>query len=163
MSGKVKIPLLSSQTEKAATAALTGLGLKVKVVKAFDEELAKGTVIETDPAADTEVEKDSEVILKVSKGLEKVEVPDVVNMTTEEATAALEDKGFNVSLQTKASSRKQGIVFETSPVAGKSVSKGSSVRIYVPMESVEVPNVVNITVNDAKKALKEAGFKAKPV
>ncbi|SNT61734.1 serine/threonine protein kinase [Streptosporangium subroseum] len=161
VSGKVKIPLLSSQTEKAATATLIGLGLKVKVVTAFDEELEKGTVIETDPAADTEVEKDSEVILKVSKGLEKVEVPNVVNMTTEEATAALEDKGFNVSLQTKASSRKQGIVFETSPVAGKSVSKGSSVRIYVPMESVEVPNVVNITVNDAKQTLKEAGFKAK--
>ncbi|WP_371781858.1 Stk1 family PASTA domain-containing Ser/Thr kinase [Streptosporangium subroseum] len=161
VSGKVTIPLLSSQTEKAATTALIGLGLKVKVVKEFDEELASGTVIETDPAADTEVEKDSEVILKVSKGLEKVEVPDVVNMTTEEATAALEDKGFKVSLQTKASSRKQGIVFETSPVAGKSVSKGSSVRIYVPMESVEVPNVVNITVDDAKKTLKEAGFKAK--
>ncbi|AWS47785.1 Stk1 family PASTA domain-containing Ser/Thr kinase [Streptosporangium sp. 'caverna'] len=163
VSGKVTIPLLSSQTEKAATAALTGLGLKVKVVKEFDEELASGTVIETDPAADTEVEKDSEVILKVSKGLEKVEVPNVVNMTTEEATAALEDKGFKVSLQTKASSRKQGIVFETSPVAGKSVSKGSSVRIYVPMESVEIPNVVNITVDDAKKTLKEAGFKAKVV
>ncbi|MEV6865639.1 Stk1 family PASTA domain-containing Ser/Thr kinase [Streptosporangium subroseum] len=163
VSGKVKIPLLSSQTEKAATAALTALGLKVKVVTAFDEELAKGTVIETDPAADTEVEKDSEVILKVSKGLEKVEVPDVLNMTTEEATAALEDKGFKVSLQTKASSRKQGIVFETSPVAGKSVSKGSSVRIYVPMEAVEVPNVVNITVNDAQRMLKEANFRAKVV
>ena len=31
------------------------------------------------------------------------------------------------------------------------------------MESVEIPNVANITVNDAKTTLKEAGFKAKVV
>ncbi|MER6824918.1 Stk1 family PASTA domain-containing Ser/Thr kinase [Streptosporangium sp. NPDC000563] len=160
-SAKVTIPQLVSQTEEAATNKLTELGLKVKTVEEYDDEIPKGSVIETDPAADAEVEKDTEVTLKVSKGVEKVEVPSVLNMTTEEAKQVLGDAGFKVSVQTKASSRKQGIVFETVPEAGKKANKGSTVRIYVPKEAMEVPSVVNLTVEDATRALKEAGFKAK--
>jgi len=158
---KVTIPQLVSQTEEAATKKLTELGLTVKTVQAYDEEIPKGSVIETDPAADTEVEKATEVTLRISRGIEKVEVPSVLNMTTEEARQTLEDAGFKVSVQTKASSRKQGIVFETLPEAGKKANKGSTVRIYVPKEAVEVPSVVNLTVEDATRALKEAGFKTK--
>jgi eukaryotic-like serine/threonine-protein kinase len=162
-SANVKIPDLSSQTVKAATSELTALELKVKTVEEFNEEMQKGTVIETDPEAGTEVPKGGEVTLKVSKGQEKVEVPNVLNMTIEEATAALDAAGFKVTTQQKASSRKQGVVFETSPAAGKSATKGTSVRIYVPMESVEVPNVTNLTIDDAKSMLKDAGFKSKSV
>ncbi|MEV4377499.1 Stk1 family PASTA domain-containing Ser/Thr kinase [Streptosporangium sp. NPDC049644] len=162
-SDKVKIPPLASQTMEAATKALTDLGLKVKTVQAFDEEIPKGSVIDTEPAADTEVDENTEVTLKVSKGIEKVEVPSVLNMTVEDAKATLKEAGFEVSLQSKPSSRKQGIVFETLPEAGKKANKGSTVRIYVPKEAVEVPSVVNLTVGDAKNMLKEAGFKWKVV
>ncbi|WP_329088335.1 MULTISPECIES: Stk1 family PASTA domain-containing Ser/Thr kinase [unclassified Streptosporangium] len=158
---KVKIPPLASQTEEAATKTLTGLGLKVKTAQEYDEEIPKGSVIGTDPAADTEVDKDTEVTLTVSRGIEKVEVPAVLNMTADDARQALVDAGFKVSLQTKASSRKQGIVFESVPEAGKKANKGSTVRIYVPKEAVEVPGVANLTVGDATNALKEAGFRVK--
>ncbi|MFF3437881.1 Stk1 family PASTA domain-containing Ser/Thr kinase [Streptosporangium sp. NPDC002721] len=161
--GTVKVPSLASQTVEAASKRLESLELKVKVEEEFDEEIPKGSVIETDPAADAEVDKGTEVTLKVSKGIEKVEVPAVLNMSAEDATKALEDAGFEVNLQTKPSSRKQGIVFETVPAAGKKANKGSTVRIYVPKEAVEVPAVVNLTVGDAKNALKEAGFKWKVV
>ncbi|GAA4182765.1 Stk1 family PASTA domain-containing Ser/Thr kinase [Streptosporangium oxazolinicum] len=158
---KVTIPPLASQTEEAATKALTALGLKVKTAQEYNDEIPKGSVIGTDPAADTEVEKNAEVTLTVSRGIEKVEVPAVLNMTADDARKALEDAGFEVSLQTKASSRKQGIVFESVPEAGKKANKGSTVRIYVPKEAVEVPGVANLTVEDATKALKEAGFRVK--
>ncbi|MEU4537510.1 Stk1 family PASTA domain-containing Ser/Thr kinase [Streptosporangium sp. NPDC023825] len=162
-SGKVKIPPLASQTVEAATKRLTDLGLKVKIVEAFDEEIPRDSVIESDPSADHEVDKGTEVTLKVSKGIEKVEVPTVLNMSAEDATKTLEDAGFEVNLQTKPSSRKQGIVFETVPAPGKKANKGSTVRIYVPKEAMEVPAVVNLTVGDAKNALKEAGFRWKVV
>ncbi|GAA2896356.1 Stk1 family PASTA domain-containing Ser/Thr kinase [Streptosporangium fragile] len=161
--GKVTIPPVASQTVAAATKTLTDLGLKVKTVEAFDDEMEKGSVIETDPPADTEVEKGSEVTLKVSKGIEKVEVPNVVNMTTEEATRELEDAGFKVSVQTKVSAGKQGVVIETVPAAGRKANKGSTVRIYTPKEAVEVPPVANLTVGDARNMLRSAGFKVKVV
>lgn len=160
---KIKIPALTSRTEAAATKALTDLGLTVKTVEKFDEESEKGTVIETSPAAGTAVDKGAEVTLTVSKGVEKAEVPNVVNMTTDEAKAALEEAGFVPSVRTKASSGPQDKVLETNPEAGKKAPKGSTVQIYVPKEAVEVPGVVNLTVNDAKRMLKEAGFKYKVV
>ncbi|MEU9836043.1 Stk1 family PASTA domain-containing Ser/Thr kinase [Streptosporangium sp. NPDC048047] len=160
---KVKIPALISQTEEAAGKTLTGMGLKVKVSEKYDDEMAKGTVIETDPAADTEVDKGTEVTLVVSKGTEKVAVPDVVNMTTEEATSALEEKGFKVSVLPQVSSGKEGVVFKTDPEAGKRAAKGGTVRIYVPKAAVDVPGVVNLTVQDAKRLLQQAGLKVKVV
>ncbi|MFD8556739.1 Stk1 family PASTA domain-containing Ser/Thr kinase [Streptosporangium canum] len=160
---KVKIPALTSRTEAAASKALTDLGLTVKTVEKFDEESEKGTVIETSPAAGTAVDKGSEVTLTVSKGVEKAEVPNVVNMTTDEAKAALEEAGFVPSVRTKASSGPQDKVLETKPEAGKKADKGSTVLVYVPKEAVEVPGVANLTVNDAKRMLKEAGFKYKVV
>ncbi|GAB2466490.1 Stk1 family PASTA domain-containing Ser/Thr kinase [Streptosporangium sandarakinum] len=161
--GKVKIPSLVSQTEEAASKTLTGMGLKVKVVEKYDEEMEKGAVIDTDPPAETEVDKGSEVVLTVSKGLEKVAVPDVVNMTTEEATSALEAKNFKVSVVPQVSSGKEGVVFKTDPEAGKRAAKGSTVRLYVPKAAVEVPSVANLTVQDAKRLLQQAGLKVKVV
>ncbi|ACZ83166.1 Stk1 family PASTA domain-containing Ser/Thr kinase [Streptosporangium roseum] len=160
---KIKVPALTSRTEAAATKALTDLGLTVKTVEKFDEESEKGTVIETSPAAGTAVDKGAEVTLTISKGVEKAEVPNVVNMTTDEAKAALEEAGFVPSVRTKASSGPQDKVLETNPPAGKKAPKGSTVQIYVPKEAVEVPGVVNLTVGDAKRMLKEAGFKYKVV
>ncbi|GHH65263.1 putative serine/threonine-protein kinase [Streptosporangium violaceochromogenes] len=160
----VKIPSLSTQTVDAATRTLeVDLKLKVKIVEEFDDKLPKNTVIDTDPPAGTEVAQGSEVTLKVSKGKEKIEVPNVLNMTVEEATAALEELKFNVSVQTKESSQPQGKVFETDPPAGKKVAKESTVRIFVPKEAVEVPSVVSYTLEDAVRTLRRAGFKARVV
>ncbi|GGS87213.1 putative serine/threonine-protein kinase [Planobispora rosea] len=159
--GKVAIPELASQTEKAASETLTSLGLKVKKTEEYSSEQPKGVVIGTDPKAGSEVEKGQEVTLIVSKGVEKVEVPDVVNMTAEEAQAALEAAGLKASLQTKPSGRKQGVVFETDPPAGKRVNKDSTVRIYVPAEAQEVPNVLGFDVKDAKRQLEDLGFKVR--
>ncbi|GAA3079256.1 Stk1 family PASTA domain-containing Ser/Thr kinase [Streptosporangium carneum] len=161
--GKVKIPALATQTLASAKKALSDLKLQAKVEEVFDDKLPKDTVIDTDPPADTEVAPNSVVTLKVSKGAEKIAVPDVLNMTVEEATAALEAKGFEVSVQSKISSLPQGKVFQTDPEAGKKAAKESTVRIYIPKEAVELPGVVNLTVGDATSTLKGAGFKVKVV
>ncbi|GGK61481.1 putative serine/threonine-protein kinase [Planomonospora parontospora subsp. parontospora] len=161
--GKVEIPALASQTVEAATKQLGALGLKVKTTEEFSEEQPKGAVIETDPAAGAKVDKNTEVKVVVSKGVERVTVPDVVGKTVEEATAELEGKGFEVTVVTKASSRPQGVVLESDPEAGKKAAKGGTVRIYIPKEAVEVPDVTGYTVGDATKALKDAGFKVKTV
>ncbi|MFC4062966.1 Stk1 family PASTA domain-containing Ser/Thr kinase [Planomonospora corallina] len=160
---QVTIPTLTSQTAEAATKRLEDLKLKVETVEEFDDEQPAGAVIKTDPASGTKVAEGSTVKLHVSKGVEKVAVPDVVGRPQDEATQILQDAGFEVNVGTKASSRPQGTVLETDPAPGKKAAKGSSVRIYIPKEAVEVPGVVNLTVKDATAMLKEAGFKVKTV
>ncbi|WP_326826683.1 Stk1 family PASTA domain-containing Ser/Thr kinase [Streptosporangium sp. NBC_01756] len=154
---KIKVPSLTSQTVDAATKSLTDLGLTVKTVEKFDE-MRKGSVIETDPVGGTEVEKGAEVTLTVSKGLEKVEVPSVVGMSTDEAKAALEGVGLKASVQPITSGGPQDKVIKSDPEAGEKVAKESSVRIYIPKKAIEVPSVVGISVSDAKSMLKDSGF-----
>ncbi|MBG0827041.1 Stk1 family PASTA domain-containing Ser/Thr kinase [Planomonospora sp. ID67723] len=159
--GKVTIPPLASQTEASAIKTLEGMGLKVTTTEEFSDEQDKGSVIETRPPANTDVAKGSEVTLVVSKGVEKIEVPVLVGKTVEEATQILEDLGLKATVQTKPSARKQGVVFESNPEAGKKVSKGGSVRIYIPAEAQELPNVLGYNVDDAKAQLEDLGFRVR--
>jgi serine/threonine-protein kinase len=160
---KVTIPPLASHQAPAAQAKLTELGLKVTVEERFDDEVEKGVVIGTEPPAGTEVEPQSEVKLLVSKGVKKVEVPNVIGQTVEEARAALEEAGFEVTEVRRAVARAAGKVYQTDPKPGQKAAEGSTVRIYIPADRVEVPDVAGLTEADAIRMLKDAGFVVKKI
>ncbi|NUW44399.1 Stk1 family PASTA domain-containing Ser/Thr kinase [Nonomuraea rhodomycinica] len=158
----IKVPSLQTQTEKAAVAELTDLQLKSEVVKEFSDEFDAGTVIKTDPAEGTEVDKGATVKVFVSKGKKKVKVPDgLVGLTKEEATQRLKDLGLTTTVKTKTSSRKQGTVISTDPAAGEEVEDGGSVTLYVPKELITLQDVTGMTADEAKAALESAGFQVR--
>ncbi|GAA2298891.1 Stk1 family PASTA domain-containing Ser/Thr kinase [Nonomuraea roseoviolacea subsp. roseoviolacea] len=155
----IKIPSLQTQTEKAAIAELTDLQLKSEVVKEFSDEFDSGTVIKTDPAEGTEVDKGATVKVFVSKGKKKVKVPEgLIGVTKEEATQILKDAGLTATVKTKSSAKKQGTVIATDPVAGTEVEDGGSVTLYVPKELITLQDVTGMTADEAKAALESAGF-----
>jgi beta-lactam-binding protein with PASTA domain/tRNA A-37 threonylcarbamoyl transferase component Bud32 len=63
------------QTEAEARKNLAADGFGVKVTYQSDDDVAKGTVIDTDPAPNSSVEPGSTITLKVSTGPEKTEEP----------------------------------------------------------------------------------------
>ncbi|GAA3143789.1 Stk1 family PASTA domain-containing Ser/Thr kinase [Nonomuraea roseoviolacea] len=155
----IKIPSLQTQTEQAAVAELTALGLKPEVVKDYSDEFDPKTVIKTDPAEGTEVKKGDTVKVFVSKGKKKVKVPEgLVGATKEEATQILKDAGLTATVKTKSSAKKQGTVIATDPVAGTEVEDGGSVTLYVPKELITLQDVTGMTADEAKAALESAGF-----
>ena len=85
-----------------------------------------GIVFWLDPAAGEQVPRGSTVSVGVSKGPPTVVVPDVSGMTVVEAADALEAAGLVVS-GTQGSPRQD--VASTSPAAGTTVKKGTSVTI----------------------------------
>ncbi|TMR25571.1 Stk1 family PASTA domain-containing Ser/Thr kinase [Nonomuraea turkmeniaca] len=158
----VAIPSLASQEQKFAESQLTGLGLKVEVVKEPSSDVDKNTVIRTDPAQGTKVEKGSSVKLFVSTGPKKVKVPDgLVGMQQAEAMQALETAGLQGTVKTRVSSKPQGTVVATSPKSGEEIQEGGTVTLWVPKELGEVPDVQQLTVEDATAQLKAAGFRVK--
>ncbi|MFI7463218.1 Stk1 family PASTA domain-containing Ser/Thr kinase [Nonomuraea sp. NPDC049646] len=158
----VTIPALSTQKQGAAQQALIALNLKPEVVQEASDEFGKGTVIRTEPAEGEKVEKGATVKLFVSKGKEKVAVPDgLIGMSTQDAIKALDDVGLKGVVKTKQSAKPQGKVFETKPAAGTEIEKDTSVTLYVPFELTELPDVIGYTQQDAIAALKGAGFKVK--
>lgn len=97
----------------------------------------------------------------------QVAVPNLVGMTEQGATTALEQAGLKVGKVTKELTDKgpAGTVVAQDPAAGKEVAEGGSVALTVssgsspsPTPTLAVPNVVGSTQAAAVQTLGEAGF-----
>ena len=92
----------------------------------------------------------------------KVEIPDVANMTIDEATKLLEDEGFVVGEQIDQFSEtiEAGTVIKSDPKAGLSRVKGSEISLVVSLgdEAVEMPNYVGRSQSQVVPMIKEDEF-----
>jgi hypothetical protein len=92
---------------------------------------------------------------------DRIEVPDVEGLTEEQARQKLTASGFNVDVRRQESSAAEaGKVLDQSPPGGERVKEGSDAMLHVGdgPASVEVPNVVGLSVSEAKARLGEAGL-----
>jgi beta-lactam-binding protein with PASTA domain len=158
----VKVPDLEGVPLAKARQRLRELGLGPGTVRReFSDEVARDEVIRTEPEAGTERRPDSAVALVVSKG-EPVEVPDVTGDPREEATQGLRDAGLRVRVASERvfSEEDEGTVAKQSPAEGTRLAKGDTVTLTLSkgQETVEVPDVVGKSVDEARQKLEAAGF-----
>lgn len=90
---------------------------------------------------------------------DSVEVPEVVGMSLEEASAELEREGLTYETVEQAHDSEKGTVFRQSPNPSQRVKQGFTVTLYVSaQEGVSIPNMINTPEEEAKKALYDLGF-----
>lgn len=158
----VRVPGLGGVALDEARARLKKDGLEPGMVtREFSEDVAKGSVIGTDPAAGTERRAGAAVALTVSKG-SPVDVPDVTGEDLADARQELQDAGLKVKVAAAQvnSEFDKGQVAAQSPRADSQLAEGDTVTLTVSKgpEQVEVPDVVGQSVDDATSALENAGF-----
>jgi serine/threonine-protein kinase len=159
--GTIQIPDVSGQDQQTATNTLQQSGFKVFPTQEASDTVSQGNVIRTAPPAGSTVNKGSNVTLVVSSGKGNVKIPDETGKDPTAAAADLGNLGLQVkSTQEASSTIPQGQVTKTSPAAGSSVSRGSTVTIYISTgpEQVAVPDEVGQTQDAAVAALRGAGF-----
>jgi serine/threonine-protein kinase len=116
------------------------------------------TVTGQDPLAGKVVEKGSRVRINYSSGPAEVDVPSVVGLPFDQASAALQNQGFAVARTDVDSDQPKGIVVDQSP-SGRA-QKGSTINLSVsrgPKMST-VPDVTSQDEASARSTLKGAGF-----
>ena len=143
---------------------LSNYDITCTVTEEASDEIEKGYVIRTSPAAGSTVAKCGKVELIVSSGVEQVSIPDTTGDTITDAYQTLNDKGFKVKQgEDVYSSQAIGKVAYTKPAAGKKVDKGATITIYPSKgeetKYVKVPNLLGMTRSQAKSALEKAGLK----
>ncbi len=146
-----------------ATDQIEAIGLKVNKVEE-NNSADPDVVFAQDPEPKAPVDKGAEVTIRVSKGLEKVKVPNVVGKSEDTARSLLEDAGFDVVVDHQPDDNTaEGQVSKQSPAPGSELDSGSTVTITVSSgdEGVKVPNVVGMAEDAAADALNNAGFKVK--
>jgi len=155
------VPNFVGDTRTAAEQSAQNAGLKLSFTEKPCEDQEKGLVCSQDPAAKSKLDKGATVALVLSTGLPKVEVPDVVGMSEDDATAKLEEAGFEVVVDTEVNaSATEGEVLDQSPGDGSEREKGSEVTIKVAKQpqKVNVPNVMGMSCDEAVQRLKQDGL-----
>jgi beta-lactam-binding protein with PASTA domain/predicted Ser/Thr protein kinase len=160
----VQVPNVEGQPLADAQRILSQAGFKVgdqnDITLEQSDQIAKNSVIRTDPAAGARVKQDTTIKLVVSSGPDQIAMPTVIGQTQDAAKANLEAAPFNfkVTVTTEETSDvAAGIVIRTNPPAQTLVTKGGEVTIVVSAGAppIDVPNVVGATESQARAALSQ--------
>ena len=159
----VAVPKIEAGTaEDDARQTLETAGFAVSAESSHHGEVAKGTVIETRPAAGKELQKGEAVTLVTSDGPETVAVPTVVGKTEDEAAKALTDAGLKKGeVSTVEDQGPKGRVVAQSAKADSQAEKGSAVDITVSSgpKTTALPDLRGQEYEASYKRLLGLGFR----
>ncbi len=159
---QVQVPSLIGKTKSQAISELSAVGLQLGTAKMVNStEFPAGQIMTQDPAALAKADPNTKVNVTISAGEGKIQVPDVVGKTAEEATQLLTAAGFNVKQIPTNNSQKAGTVVDASPTGAQ--PRGTEISLKVANGKVRVPDVVDLPEDQATQQLRDAGFVVAPV
>lgn len=156
---------LDQATEALKKSKLDGVIFDPNPKEIFSDAYEKGIIVGQEPPAGTEIqEKDSvTVTLTVSKGKREVTtVPDYYENRYEKAIADLTERGIPYKVEVAEDEEgKNGLVVSQSPKAGSELTPDTVVTLYIAVAKEEmstVPDLYNMTEEEARKALEKEGL-----
>jgi eukaryotic-like serine/threonine-protein kinase len=159
---QVEVPDLVGEPAEEATTQLTGIGLTPSTVEEYDEEVAAGVVLSSDPAPGAVLDETAEVTLVVSRGPRPIEVADLGGQPLDDATALLTDAGLELEVVGRRfdGQAPAGVVLEQDPGPGSTLYRGDTVSVVVSRgpEPVAVPNLRGMRSGEAVDELEGLGF-----
>ncbi|MFV9567388.1 Stk1 family PASTA domain-containing Ser/Thr kinase [Thermoanaerobacter mathranii] len=129
----VVVPNVINKDYLEAKNILENMGLKANIIEQYNDQFAKGYVFDQNPRQGVQVEYNTAIDLYVSKGPQPAIMPNVVNMTLEEATTALENAGLKLGkvIYKETTEVPEGVVLEQSVPPDSEIQKGSPIDLIV--------------------------------
>jgi eukaryotic-like serine/threonine-protein kinase len=160
---RIEVPDLTGMTVERAVRELERFGLTGSVEKSvYSDRYDKNIVVTQNPGAFEVVSPGRKVLLIVSKGTEKVEVPNLVGKTEEDAQKLAAEKGLKISIFERKSSytHPDKTVISQKPVPGSMVDKNSQIELVISDIGlgVKTPDLLGKTVGNAKAFLEPMGI-----
>jgi eukaryotic-like serine/threonine-protein kinase len=176
------VPDVIGLQEEQAIAKLRAGGFEARI---FDVPAAdpSGTVIAQEPAPGDEAPPDSRVRINVSTGEEtgstterpaapaqgsaQVSVPSVVGLAQTPALRRLRNAGLRGIVSYRESDQPRGRVLAQQPGAGTQAKRNAQVRVIVSIapgaEELDVPDVRDLSEDDARQTLVDLGFRVEVI
>ena len=157
----VDVPNIVGKQVSVAKNILEDKHLRVSTSEVTNPDVPAGQVISQTPGAGEKVKEQRTIHLVVSKGVGDITVPDLSDLTVDQARQRLKDVGLVVGKITQQSvdGKKDGVVIAQSPSGDSKVSKGTTIDLVVnkaKAKKVKVPNLVGMTLKDARDTLSNA-------
>ena len=159
----VDVPNVVGKQLSVATRLLEERHLRVSSSEVTNSDVPAGQVISQSPEAGESVKEQRMVHLVVSKGAGDITIPDLQGMSFDQAREKLKALGLSIGKISyeSDSSKEDGVVISQGLQAGGKASKGATVDITINQTkstTVEIPNVVGMTIKEAKEALGNLGL-----
>ena len=158
----INVPDLTGSSQTEALNDLQNLGFKVGIENSAHPEVPEGSVIRTQPPANTSTNPDTLVTIIVSVGPEAYPIPYVVDLETERAVYVIEESGFTVGQKIEVNDDNVpiGFVISQNPIAGKKMGPGSTVDLVVSSgpSLIVLGDLSKKSVEDATQILKTLGL-----
>ena len=160
----VTVPDLVGLTDAAAELELKSKNLLTETVYVTSETIDEGFVISQSPEAESGTAENNTVVLTISSGPADLVMPDIYDITLEEAEAlilemglVLEDVEYEYSDEVET-----GRVISQMPEAGSAVTDNEQVSLVIASKEAEgsalMPTVTGLMIDKAVSIIYEAGF-----
>jgi serine/threonine protein kinase/beta-lactam-binding protein with PASTA domain len=158
------VPVVRGRTLDDAQAAIQDADLSFGTARyVFNETVAKGVVLQSDPKPGARLRRDAAVDVVVSKGPKPIKVPDFTGHDADRAEQWFEKAKVEVERsEDNSDTVEKGDVLKQSPDKG-TVLPGDKVELVVSKGPVmvNVPQVIRMNTGDATAELKAAGFEVR--
>ncbi len=158
----VEVPDLTGSSQTEALNDLQSLGFKVGIENSAHPDVPEGSVIRTQPPANTSTNPDTLVTIIVSVGPEAYPIPYVVDLETERAIYVIEESGFTIGqkIEVNDDSVPIGFIISQNPMAGKKMGPGSTVDLVISSgpSLIELGDLSRKSVEDATQILETLGL-----
>lgn len=157
----VSVPNLAGRPRPGAVADLRAAGLVADVRSSYSLVGRRGTVIGQKPAAGSRVREGTKVEVMVSRGVNRVAMPDAVGKPLKIERPGLDEAGVKVRVERRNSEdAEKGIVISQEPGPGVLVT-GSDTASFVVSDGPAtrpVPDVAGLTMTGAAFLLGKSGL-----
>ena len=158
------MPVVVGLTRPAAEAAIQKANLTVgQVTDGFSEQVPAGVVLSASEKAGARLKKQTAIDLVISNGPKPLVITDYQGTPYDAAAAALRNAGFRVVEKSAYSNTvAKDLVLKQNPRSGRG-APGESITLTRSLgpNLVTVPNVQRMAIPEARKLMREAGFKTK--
>ena len=158
----VEVPDLTGSSQTEALNDLQSLGFKVGIENSAHPDVPEGSVIRTQPPANTSTNPDTLVTIIVSVGPEAYPIPYVVDLETERAIYVIEESGFTIGQKIEVNDDNVpiGFIISQNPMAGKKMGPGSTVDLVISSgpSLIELGDLSRKSLEDATQILETLGL-----
>ena len=158
----IEIPDLTGSSQTEALNDLQNLGFKVGIENSAHPNVPEGSVIRTQPVANTPTGPDTLVTIIVSVGPEAYPIPYVIDLETDRAIYVIEESGFEIGqrIEVNDDSVPIGFIISQNPIAGKKMGPGSSVDLVISAgpSLIELGDLSRKSLEDGSQILETLGL-----
>ena len=117
-------------------------GFTLELVEVYHDEAPAGEIVDQNPRPPRHVKENSHIIVKVSKGVETVTVPDLSGWNRDTAREKLREMNLTLLVKPEENSDVPvDSVIRTEPESGTLVKAGTTITLYISREEQEITYV----------------------